>query len=163
MIKEPYATLLNNMIKIMKEEFKDDLISVVVYGSVARGDNRNDSDVDLLIIMKNLPKDSMLKRIRLFETKVEDKLNLDEYWKMGYYISLSPVLKTPEEAEKFSPLYLDMVYDAVILYDRNYFFTRILQKLRDRLKELGAERVRMGKKWYWVLKKDSRFGETVEL
>jgi len=162
-IKEPYATLLNNMIKIMKEEFKDDLISVVVYGSVARGDNRNDSDVDLLIIMKNLPKDSMLKRIRLFETKVEDKLNLDEYWKMGYYISLSPVLKTPEEAEKFSPLYLDMVYDAVILYDRNYFFTRILQKLRDRLKELGAERVRMGKKWYWVLKKDSRFGETVEL
>lgn len=163
MIKEPYATLLNNMLKIMKEEFKDDLISVVVYGSVARGDNRNDSDVDLLIIMKNLPKDSMLKRIRLFETKVEDKLNLDEYWKMGYYISLSPVLKTPEEAEKFSPLYLDMVYDAVILYDRNYFFTRILQKLRDRLKELGAERVRMGKKWYWVLKKDSRFGETVEL
>ncbi len=163
MIKEPYATLLNNMLKIMKEEFKDDLISVVVYGSVARGDNRNDSDVDLLIIMENLPKDSMLKRIRLFETKVEDKLNLDEYWKMGYYISLSPVLKTPEEAEKFSPLYLDMVYDAVILYDRNYFFTRILQKLRDRLKELGAERVRMGKKWYWVLKKDSRFGETVEL
>jgi hypothetical protein len=151
------------MLKIMKEEFKDDLISVVVYGSVARGDNRNDSDVDLLIIMENLPKDSMLKRIRLFETKVEDKLNLDEYWKMGYYISLSPVLKTPEEAEKFSPLYLDMVYDAVILYDRNYFFTRILQKLRDRLKELGAERVRMGKKWYWVLKKDSRFGETVEL
>jgi hypothetical protein len=151
------------MLKIMKEEFKDDLISVVVYGSAARGDNRNDSDVDLLIIMKNLPKDSMLKRIRLFETKVEDKLNLDEYWKMGYYISLSPVLKTPEEAEKFSPLYLDMVYDAVILYDRNYFFTRILQKLRDRLKELGAERVRMGKKWYWVLKKDSRFGETVEL
>ncbi|MCQ4343115.1 MAG: nucleotidyltransferase domain-containing protein [Sulfolobaceae archaeon] len=163
MIEEPYATLLNNMLKIMKEEFKDDLISVVVYGSVARGDNRNDSDVDLLIIMKNLPKDSMLKRIRLFETKVEDKLNLDEYWKMGYYISLSPVLKTPEEAEKFSPLYLDMVYDAVILYDSNYFFTRILQKLRDRLKELGAERVRMGKKWYWVLKKDSRFGETVEL
>ncbi|PVU74588.1 hypothetical protein DDW11_05740 [Sulfolobus sp. SCGC AB-777_G06] len=163
MIKEPYATLLNNMLKIMKEEFKDDLISVVVYGSVARGDNRNDSDVDLLIIMKNLPKDSMLKRIRVFETKVEDKLNLDEYWKMRYYISLSPVLKTPEEAEKFSPLYLDMVYDAVILYDRNYFFTRILQKLRDRLKELGAERVRMGKKWYWVLKKDSRFGETVEL
>lgn len=70
MIKEPYITLLNNMVKIMKEEFKDDLISVVLYGSVARGDNRNDSDVDLLIIIKNLPKDSMLKRIRLFETKV---------------------------------------------------------------------------------------------
>ncbi|WP_016731676.1 nucleotidyltransferase domain-containing protein [Saccharolobus islandicus] len=163
MIKEPYITLLNNMVKIMKEEFKDDLISVVLYGSVARGDNRNDSDVDLLIIIKNLPKDSMLKRIRLFETKVEDKLNLDEYWKNGYYISLSPILKTPEEAEKISPLYLDMAYDAIILYDKNQFFTKILQKLKERLKELGAERVRMGKKWYWVLKKDSKFGDTIEL
>jgi len=151
------------MVKIMKEEFKDDLISVVLYGSVARGDNRNDSDVDLLIIIKNLPKDSMLKRIRLFETKVEDKLNLDEYWKNGYYISLSPILKTPEEAEKISPLYLDMAYDAIILYDKNQFFTKILQKLKERLKELGAERVRMGKKWYWVLKKDSKFGDTIEL
>jgi Nucleotidyltransferase domain. len=151
------------MVKIMKEEFKDDLTSVVLYGSVARGDNRNDSDVDLLIIIKNLPKDSMLKRIRLFETKVEDKLNLDEYWKNGYYISLSPILKTPEEAEKISPLYLDMAYDAIILYDKNQFFTKILQKLKERLKELGAERVRMGKKWYWVLKKDSKFGDTIEL
>jgi len=162
-IKEPYITLLNNMVKIIKKEFKDDLTSVVLYGSVARGDNRNDSDVDLLIIIKNLPKDSMLKRIRLFETKVEDKLNLDEYWKNGYYISLSPILKTPEEAEKISPLYLDMAYDAIILYDKNQFFTKILQKLKERLKELGAERVRMGKKWYWVLKKDSKFGDTIEL
>lgn len=105
----------------------------------------------------------MLKRIRLFETKVEDKLNLDEFWKNGYYISLSPILETPEEAEKISPLYLDMVYDAIILYDKNQFFTKILQKLKERLKELGAERVRIGKKWYWVLKKDSKFGDTVEL
>jgi len=104
-IREPYITLLNNMVKIMKEEFKDDLISVVLYGSVARGDNRNDSDVDLLIIINNLPEDSMLKRITLFEIKVEDKLNLNEYWKDGYYISLSPILKTPKEAEKISPLY----------------------------------------------------------
>lgn len=117
MIKEPYATLLNNIVRIMREEFKGDLISIVLYGSVARGDNRNDSDVILLIVMNNLPKDSMLKRIRLFETRVEDKLNLDEYWNKGYYISLSPILKTPDEAEKISPLYLDMVYDAVILYD----------------------------------------------
>ena len=56
-----------------------------------------------------------------------------------------------------------MAYDAIILYDKNQFFTKILQKLKERLKELGAERVRMGKKWYWVLKKDSKFGDTIEL
>ena len=163
MLKEPYASLLGKMVEVMKEEFGDDLVSVVVYGSVARGDNRNDSDVDLLVVIRNLPKDSMLKRIRVFETKVEDKLNLDEYWSKGYYISLSPILKTPEEAERFSPLYLDMVYDAVILYDRDNFFTKVLDKLREKLRELGAERIWIGKRWYWVLKKDSKFGDTVEL
>ena len=56
-----------------------------------------------------------------------------------------------------------MVYDAIILYDKNQFLTKILQKLKERLKELGAERVRTSKKWYWVLKKDSKFGDTVEL
>ncbi|WP_291764546.1 nucleotidyltransferase domain-containing protein [Caldivirga sp. UBA161] len=162
-MKEPYASLLNKMVEIMKGEFSEDLVSVVVYGSVARGDNRNDSDVDLLVVVRNLPKDSMLKRIRLFETKVEDKLNLNEYWSRGYYISLSPILKTPEEAERFSPLYLDMVYDAVILYDKDNFFTRVLDRLKGRLRELGAERVWIGKRWYWVLRKDSKFGDTVDL
>ena len=163
MVNEPYASLLNRLVRIMEEEFGDDLVSVVLFGSVARGDNRKDSDVDLLIVVKNLPKDSMLKRIRLFEEKVEDKLNLEQYWKEGYYISLSPILKTPEEAERFSPLYLDMTQDAVILYDKDGFFKGVLDKLRERLKELGAERVWMGKKWYWVLKRDSKFGDTVEL
>lgn len=142
MLKEPYSTLLNEMVEIMKKEFGEDLISVVLYGSVARGDNRNDSDVDLLIVIKDLPKDSMLKRIRLFETRVEDKLNLDELWHKGYYVSLSPMLKTPEEAERISPLYLDMVYDAIVLYDKDDFFTNVLRRLSKRLEELGAERVK---------------------
>ena len=163
MVSEPYASLLNKMVSIMKEEFKDSLISVVLYGSVARGDNRKDSDVDLIVVIKGLPKDSMLKRIRLFETRVEDKLNLEEYWKEGYYITLSPVLKTPEEAVRFSPLYLDLVYDGIILYDKDNFFLNILEKLKEKLKELGAERVRQGKMWYWVLKKDYKFGDVIEL
>ncbi|BBG23609.1 hypothetical protein IC006_0897 [Sulfuracidifex tepidarius] len=56
-----------------------------------------------------------------------------------------------------------MVYDATILYDKDQFFTKVLQRLEHRLIELGAERIKMGKKWYWVLKKSSKFGETIEL
>ena len=35
--------------------------------------------------------------------------------------------------------------------------------MRARLEELGAQRVRLGKRWYWVLKKDYRWGEVIEL
>jgi len=61
------------------------------------------------------------------------------------------------------PLYLDIVEDAVIFFDRDGFFSGILEKLRKRLNELGAERVRLGKKWYWRLKRDYKFGEVIEI
>jgi hypothetical protein len=54
-----------------------------------------------------------------------------------------------------------MADDSVILYDKDAFFTRVLERLRHRLSELGAERVRLGKKWYWRLKRDFKWGEVV--
>lgn len=56
-----------------------------------------------------------------------------------------------------------MVEDAIILYDKDNFFENILNSLRRRLKELGAERKKLGKKWYWVLKKDYKIGEVIEI
>jgi len=48
----------------------DKLVSVVVFGSVARGEARVDSDVDLLIVARGLPK-SRFKRLVLFERAEE--------------------------------------------------------------------------------------------
>ena len=55
-MKEPYKSLLEKLTKLLQEEFQDRLVSVVLYGSVARGDNRKDSDIDLLLVIKGLPK-----------------------------------------------------------------------------------------------------------
>ncbi len=143
--------------------FGDKLISVVVYGSVARGEARRDSDIDLLIVIEELPK-SRFERLSIY-MKAEEKLNqlLDKLLDEGYAITISPILKSRKEAEIISPLYLDMVEDAVIVYDKNQFFENILKKLRRRLEELGAERVWIGKKWYWRLKKNYRFGEVIKI
>jgi len=146
-VQEPYKSLLEKLTKLLQEEFQDKLISVVLYGSVARGDNRKDSDIDLLLVIKDLPK-TITERVILFD-KVERKL--DDYVMRlmddGYYITLSPVLKTPEEAMRFSPIYMDMTEDAIILYDENGFFRKVLEKTKKRLKELGFERVWLSKKF----------------
>jgi len=145
-MQEPYKSLLEKLTKLLQEEFQDKLISVVLYGSVARGDNRKDSDIDLLLVIKDLPK-TITERVILFD-KVERKL--DDYIMRlmddGYYITLTPVLKTPEEAMRFSPIYMDMTEDAIILYDENGFFRKVLEKTKKRLKELGFERVWLSKK-----------------
>jgi predicted nucleotidyltransferase len=160
-IKEPYLSLLRKLTSILLENLGENLISVVVYGSVARGEAREDSDIDLLIIARDLPK-GRLKRQDLF-IEFEKSLDIEEIEAKGYGIDFSPILLTPEEASRMRPLYLDMVEDAVILFDRDGFFSGVLEKLRKRLEELGAERVRLGKKWYWRLKRDYKFGEVIEI
>jgi hypothetical protein len=161
-MQEPYKSLLEKLTKLLQEEFQDRLVSVVLYGSVARGNNRKDSDIDLLLVIKDLPK-TITERVILFD-KVERKLDDDIMRLMdeGYYVTFSPVLKTPEEAVRFSPIYMDMTEDAIILYDRDGFFRKVLEKTRKRLKELCFERVWLSEKsWYWR-KRDYKLGEIID-
>ena len=62
------------------------------------------------------------------------------------FIDFSPIIKTPEEVMRLSPPYLDMVEDAIIAYDKDDFFMKILERVWKRLEELGSKRVRMGRK-----------------
>lgn len=56
---------------------------------------------------------------------------------------------------------MDMTEDAIILYDRDGFFRKVLEKTRKRLKELGFERVWLSEKsWYWR-KRDYKLGEVI--
>ena len=162
-LPEPYRSLISRLLGELLRLLNGRLKSLVVYGSVARGDCRRDSDVDLLIIIDGLPR-SRLERLRLF-SKAEEGLEdmLLKLLREGYAVTLSPIIKTPEEALRVSPIYLDMVEDAVIVYDRDGFFENVLRRLSERLKQLGAERVRIGRKWYWRLKKDYRFGEAITI
>lgn len=155
--------MLARLVDVMKSRFGDRLVSIVLYGSVARCEARRDSDVDLLVVVRDLGR-SRFRRQDLFmeiEELLEEEIGKLEA--MGYHVDFSPIIKSPEEASRISPLYLDMVYDAVILYDRGNFFQSILERLRRKLEELGAERVRVGKLWYWRLKRDYRFGEVIEI
>jgi predicted nucleotidyltransferase len=146
-----------------KAFYGDYLVSFVIFGSVSRETYRFNSDIDFLIIAENLPEGRM-KRVSQF-SKVEDKIDifLESLKKEGINTYLSPIFKTPEEAEMGSPLFLDMVEDALVLYDKKNFFSERIDRLRARLKELGARRVWKGNMWYWILKPDYTPGEVIEL
>jgi uncharacterized protein len=139
------------------------LISLVVYGSVGRGTFSPASDLDLLIIADPLPK-GRIARVREFE-EVESGVGPDlaRCRSSDWDIRFSPILKTPAEAEAGSPLFLDMVDDARILFDRAGFFSARLDRLRERLRQLGSRRIWKGKMWYWDLKPDWKPGDVIEL
>ncbi|MEO0248318.1 MAG: nucleotidyltransferase domain-containing protein [candidate division WOR-3 bacterium] len=147
----------------LKRRFGRDLVSVVVYGSSARNDYKRTSDIDLIVVVENLPP-SLNERLRLLG-EIEDELQpiVDSLHRRGIHTCFSTRLRTPDEARRFVPIYLDMTEDAVFLHDENGFFQGVLAEVRARLGELGARRVRRGRLCYWELKPDFKWGEVIEL
>lgn len=163
MLKESFEILLGEVLKVLHEHYGERLVSLAVFGSVARGAQRQDSDIDLLVICSPLPSGRM-RRIAEFE-QAEKKLTLtlSTLSQQGISTFLSPVLKTPAEVERGGVFYLDLVEDARLLYDCGDYLKGFLDRLRSRLEQLGARRIRRGNAWYWDLKPDFKPGEVFNL
>jgi hypothetical protein len=149
---ERYAGLLDRVRAEVRAHYGPRLVALAVFGSVGRGTPREDSDVDLLVVARDLPDGRPARRQEF--AAVERRLDeaLRGVARDGRPTSLSPVLKTPEEVEYGSPLFHDMVEDAKILYDPEGFLAGYLARLREELAGRGARRVRWGGGWYWDLR-----------
>jgi predicted nucleotidyltransferase len=158
-IAEPFRAALICAGEAWTADLGERLVSLVLFGSVARGQARPDSDVDLLVVAAGFPHSLAERRKPLLDTwdraRVRDGLPP---------IPWNLVTKSPEEARYHSPLYLDMVEDGVPIFDRDGFFAAILAAMQARMRELGSRRVFLPDGgWYWDLKPDFRAGDVVEI
>ncbi len=139
------------------------LQALALFGSVARRTPRPDSDIDVLLVVDDLPAG---RRARIEEFERVDALLeplLAQSRALGVHTTLSPVLKTPAELAAGSLLYLDMVDQARILVDDGGLLRQFLDGLGARLAAAGAKRVRKGGGYYWVLAPNYRWGDRIEL
>ncbi len=163
MLKEGFERLLGEILKVLQEYYGGRLVSLAVFGSVARGTQRADSDVDLLIICDPLPTGRMRRIAEFGEPEKQLESTIAALEEDGITTSLSVILKTPTEVMRGGLFYLDLVDDARVLYDRGEFFQRFLEDLRARLRKLGARRIWQGNAWYWDLKPDFKAGDVFEI
>ena len=115
------------------------------------------SDLDLLIILEGVEGLSFGKRIDLLMAE-EDKLEeTSEYRAFLHEFRWPPSIQehvlTPDELARHPPLLLDLTTDAIILHDTGVL-SRELGRLRLRLEELGAQKIKTGSTWFWILKPD---------
>lgn len=143
----------------LRKRFADKLVSAVVFGSVATGKQLPDSDIDILLVIEDLPRGRFARRALL------DGVYDEFEWLIPaeHRPFLLTVLKTPQEAKNLSPLYFDMTDRRIILHDRDDFFAAVLQDVQSRLAKLGARRKKLGQIEYWDLKPDYVPGEVFEI
>uniref|UniRef100_A0A7C1F7H2 Nucleotidyltransferase domain-containing protein n=1 Tax=Ammonifex degensii TaxID=42838 RepID=A0A7C1F7H2_9THEO len=153
--------ILETINSTVQEVYGNRLVSVAVFGSVGRRTPRPDSDIDLLIVSEDLPQ-GRLKRMAEF-AQVEEMVEARVANFTQIKPDLSPVIKTREEVLQGSFLFLDLTEDSRILYDRGGFLARYLDELKEKLRRMGAKRIRCGGTWCWVLKEDYRLGEVIEI
>jgi predicted nucleotidyltransferase len=163
MYLEAFERIVAELPQACRQVYGQRLRALAVFGSVARGTPRPDSDIDLLLVVDDLPAG---RRVRMDEFETVDRL-LDPLVSaaqaQGVYTTLSPVLKTPQELDRGSLLDLDMIDEARILLDPDQVLRRHLQALSARLATLGARKVERGGGYYWELKPDYRWGERITL
>jgi predicted nucleotidyltransferase len=161
--KTCYRIYIKELERAIEKHYGQRLVSLVLYGSVARGDHRLDSDVDILIILEDPPPGWGERKDEFFPVTERMKALARQFEDAGCFPHLSYLILSPDEAFRTRPLYLDLTEDARILFDKGRYFSNILRRLRKRMKELGSQRVYVGDKWYWDLKPDMKFGEVIEL
>lgn len=158
--------LIAEALRLLLEEFGEGLLSVVVFGSVARGEETLASDMDLLVISRDFPESmsGRMDRLARMLTRLEKTEAFEKMREEGVNTWIQFHALKPEEAKRHRPIYLDVVEDGVIIFDREKFIETVLLGLGERLKELGARRVFLEDgSWYWDLKPNIIKGEKIEL
>lgn len=127
---------IEKIIKILKEKIKDKLISAVLFGSLVKRECHKYSDIDLLVVVKDLP-DNWRER---------DRIALDIDFNCGRAVEL--VLISPEDLlfsiENIAPLMLEIYDNHQILYDPEEFFSSSMKKFATNLMFCQAKKIREG-------------------
>ncbi len=130
--------IFSESIASLRAKHDENLLSVVRYGSTTEF-IKYETDVDLLLVFRKLPH---RRERHTFVSDWEDLVNsrLMLLKSEGFQLQLSPMLRSLEEARRWSKIYLDMTDHSVIYFDAGNTFRRILAGMDSWIKQHAASK-----------------------
>lgn len=132
-------TVVEPMIQDLRDKFREQLVAVVVYGSHARGTAKPGSDIDLLVVLRDLPRD--WKAIHRLE---------DEWarhgWRLGkrFQVMLASPQDVEDSVQCAAPLMLEIHHAHVAVVDPSAFFRDSVARMGRLMRERGIRLRRPG-------------------
>lgn len=135
-------------------------MSVAVFGSMATGENRPNSDCDLLLVVRDdFDRRNLKNRLTAIEMELLDAEQ--DMLDSGIGMFISPVVLSQTSAASFNPLYLDMTTACCVLHDENDFLKSVLQHTQEKMQRWKSQKHTIGNHWYWDIKPDAVCGEVI--
>jgi hypothetical protein len=135
--------VLEDILSLCRDTFRNDLVSVVLFGSYAQSVASPESDIDLLVIVKNLPEGSEQQEQLL------DSLELPILKK--YHLCASVILTTPEAVlngvETDNPLFFGIWTGYSVVFDHSDFFKHCLKTVQQHIQASKPVFVDRRKRW----------------
>jgi predicted nucleotidyltransferase len=106
-LTEKEKQAVKELIDELKKLYGDNLSCVILYGSKARGDATEDSDIDILVVLKNIQNFS-LERKKVKEIS----------WRLSYKydLLLSIIIRSEQEyMRKDTPLLMNIEKEGIVL------------------------------------------------
>ncbi|MEM2739512.1 MAG: nucleotidyltransferase domain-containing protein [Candidatus Bathyarchaeia archaeon] len=145
---------LSKAAKELEEIYREEFLGLALFGSWARGEAEPDSDIDVFIILNSLSGFEVRSKIYgVIASKVSRPVTLID-------ARLSDVSK--EELE-VTPLLLNILYDAIIVYDRLGILRELVEDVRRLIEKAKLTRYRTPDGKYGWKKIDDKALEPIEV
>jgi len=159
-----FESYLITFFKYLKGRLKDDLISLILYGSIARETWHKESDIDLLLILS----DDFFKKYndyKISELIIDfyDKNRKNNLYKKYEFHTLQILSLSIEDLRKFRTLFYDIAIDGIILFDTKEVGLSLIEKYQKRIEEKALRRVYINENDFYWKRNDIKFGEIIEL
>jgi predicted nucleotidyltransferase len=136
--------LLKNQLENLNEPY---VKAILLFGSRARGESNERSDIDLLVLHENCEiKDPVLRRRHLYNLirkaigKEFEGITIID---MEFENFIKPI--------EINALLLNIYWDAIIVYDKTNMLHSFLEYVKDKIKKSGLKRIKDGKAYRWIL------------
>lgn len=134
------SPLLSELIYVLKQKFNQDLLAVVLFGSIVKGSFTSSSDIDVLVVCEKPVKD-WRERDRMILELAE---NIELKYTTPIHLNLVSKDEVTRAIESIHPLMLEIYEANEIIYEKDNFFTQLLKSFEANLNRWRATKIDKG-------------------